>query len=69
MYVDVEHRTWNEIFPCMSYAYSTGQEITELTPFDHVSRCCITKPLDIMLPADHGTTRNESTDDVFIPKT
>lgn len=68
MYVDVEHKTWDEILPYVTFAYNTAvQETTQLTPFELVYGRRVTTPLDAMLPVDDGTTTSEGADD-FIQK-
>lgn len=68
MYIDVEHKTWDEILPYVTFAYNTAvQETTEFTPFELVYGRRVTTPLDAMLPVDHGTTRNDTTEE-FVEK-
>lgn len=68
MYVDVEHKTWDEILPYVTFAYNTAvQETTELTPFELIYGRRVTTPLDAMLPVDQDTSGNDSVDD-FVQK-
>lgn len=51
MYVDVEHKTWDEILPYATFAYNTAvQETTAMTPFQLVYGRTATTTLDSMLP-------------------
>lgn len=51
MYVDVEHRTWDEILPFVTFAYNTAvQETTGFSPFHLVHGRQATTMLDAMLP-------------------
>ena len=51
MYVDVEHKTWDEILPYVTFAYNTAiQETTQMTPFELVYGRQATTMLDAMLP-------------------
>ena len=51
MYVDVEHKTWDEILPYVTFAYNTAiQETTQMTPFELVYGRQPTTMLDAMLP-------------------
>ncbi|KAM7288648.1 uncharacterized protein ISCGN_028848 [Ixodes scapularis] len=57
MYVDVEHKTWDEVLPYVTFAYNTAvQETTGVTPFQLVYGRAVTTMLDSMLP-------HESVDD------
>ncbi|KAM7301261.1 DDE-type integrase/transposase/recombinase [Ixodes scapularis] len=61
MYVDVEHRTWDEVLPYVTFAYNTAvQETTGFTPFQLVHGRKVTTMLDAMLP--HKPVDNESDD-------
>ncbi|KAM7297650.1 uncharacterized protein ISCGN_022801 [Ixodes scapularis] len=59
MYVDVEHKTWDEVLPYVTFAYNTAvQETTGVTPFQLVHGRKVTTMLDAMLPhepADDGS--------------
>ena len=51
MYVDIEHKTWDEILPYVTFAYNTAiQETTGYTPFHLVYGREPTTMLDAMLP-------------------
>lgn len=51
MYVDVEHTTWDEILPYVTFAYNTAtQETTGMTPFSLVYGRAAKSTLDAMLP-------------------
>ncbi|KAM7298845.1 DDE-type integrase/transposase/recombinase [Ixodes scapularis] len=51
MYVDLEHKTWDEVLPYVTFAYNTAvQKTTEFTPFELVHRRKVTTMLDAMLP-------------------
>lgn len=51
MYVDVEHKTWDEVLPYVTFAYNTAiQETTHMTPFELVYGRQPTTMLDAMLP-------------------
>ncbi|KAM7313144.1 DDE-type integrase/transposase/recombinase [Ixodes scapularis] len=61
MYVDVEHKTWDEVLPYVTFAYNTAvQEATGVTPFQLVHGREVTTMLDAMLP--HEPSDNESDD-------
>ena len=61
MYVDVEHKTWDEVLPYVTFAYNTAvQETTGVTPFQLVHGRKVTTMLDAMLPHDPS---DDSTDD------
>ncbi|KAM7288282.1 Transposon Ty3-I Gag-Pol polyprotein [Ixodes scapularis] len=61
MYVDVEHKTWDEVLPYVTFAYNTAvQETTGVTPFQLVHGRKVTTMLDAMLP--HEPSDNESDD-------
>lgn len=51
MYVDVEHRTWDDILPYVTFAYNTAtQETTGFSPFRLVHGREVITMLDAMLP-------------------
>ncbi|KAM7289839.1 DDE-type integrase/transposase/recombinase [Ixodes scapularis] len=51
MYVDVEHKTWDEVLPYVTFAYNTAvQETTGVAPFQLVHGRKVTTMLDAMLP-------------------
>lgn len=51
MYVDVRHKTWDEILPYVTFAYNTAvQETTRFTPFRLVYGRDVQTMLDAMLP-------------------
>lgn len=51
MYVDVQHKTWDEILPYITFAYNTAtQETTRFTPFRLVYGREARTMLDVMLP-------------------
>ncbi|KAM7296834.1 DDE-type integrase/transposase/recombinase [Ixodes scapularis] len=53
MYVDVEHKTWDEVLPYVTFAYNMAiQETTGITPFQLVHSRKVTTMLDAMLPQD-----------------
>ncbi|KAM7309909.1 DDE-type integrase/transposase/recombinase [Ixodes scapularis] len=58
MYADVEHKTWDEVLPYVTFAYNTAvQETTGVTPFQLAHCRKVTTMLDAMLPhepADDG---------------
>ncbi|KAM7297632.1 hypothetical protein ISCGN_022783 [Ixodes scapularis] len=61
MYVDVEHKTWDEVLPYVTFAYNTAvQETTGFTPFQLVHGRKVTTMLDAVLP--HEPADNESDD-------
>lgn len=54
MYVDVQHKTWDEILPYVTFAYNTAtQETTRFTPFYLVYGREAQTMLDAMLPCDN----------------
>ncbi|KAM7287669.1 WAS/WASL-interacting protein family member 2-like [Ixodes scapularis] len=59
MHVDVDHKTWDEVLPYVTFAYNTAvQETTGVTPFQLVQGRKVTTMLDAMLPhepADDGS--------------
>lgn len=60
MYVDVEHKTWDDVLPYVTFAYNTAvQETTRMTPFSLLyGRDPITM-LDAMLPHVEDDGLNE----------
>ncbi|KAM7298103.1 Transposon Ty3-I Gag-Pol polyprotein [Ixodes scapularis] len=61
MYVDVEHKTWDEVLPYVTFAYNTAvQKTTGFTPFQLVHGRKVTTMLDAMLP--HEPSDNQSDD-------
>lgn len=51
MYVDVGHKTWDEVLPYVTFAYNTApQETTQMTPFELVFGRQVATMLDAMLP-------------------
>ncbi|XP_037573115.1 uncharacterized protein LOC119455750 [Dermacentor silvarum] len=51
MYVDVAHKTWDEILPYVTFAYNTApQETTQMTPFELVFGRQVATMLDAVLP-------------------
>ncbi|KAM7282081.1 DDE-type integrase/transposase/recombinase [Ixodes scapularis] len=61
MYVDVEHKTWDEVLPYVTFAYNTAvQETTGVTPFQLVYGRAVTTMLDSMLPHE---SVNDGSDD------
>lgn len=67
MYVDVEHRTWDEVLPYATFAYNTAeQETTRLAPFQLVYGRPVTTMLDAMLPISHGDDVTNAYADVDI---
>lgn len=65
MYIDVDHKNWDEILPYVTFAYNTArQETTRVTPFSLVYGREVTTLLDAMLPhecGDHETGAEEFT--------
>lgn len=60
MYVDVEHKMWDEILPYVTFAYNTAvQETTQFTPFELVYGRHVTSTLDAMLPVDDNSPTSE----------
>lgn len=69
MYVDVEHKNWEEILPYVTFTYNTAQqETTRMSPFRLLYGREVTTMLDAMLPherdiddtdADYITQRAE----------
>lgn len=57
MYADVEHRTWDEVLPFVTFAYNTAiQETTGFSPFYLAHGRHVNTMLDAMLPhlpSDH----------------
>lgn len=67
MYVDVEHKTWDDILAYVTFAYNTAvQETTGLTPFQLVYGRTVTTTLDSMLPVQQDEY-NDDVDD-FVQK-
>lgn len=61
MYIDVNHKTWDEILPYATFAYNTAvQETTRFTPFELVYGRQVTTTLDAMLPVDNSDTTDEN---------
>lgn len=53
MYVDVQHKTWDQVLPYVTFAYNTAiQETTRFTPFRLVYGREVQTTLDAMLPHD-----------------
>lgn len=53
MYADVQHKTWDEILPYVTFAYNTAtQETTRFTPFRLVYGRDVQTMLDAMIPYD-----------------
>lgn len=53
MYVDVRHKTWDQVLPYVTFAYNTAiQETTQFTPFRLVYGREVQTMLDAMLPHD-----------------
>ncbi|XP_075526243.1 uncharacterized protein LOC142557938 [Dermacentor variabilis] len=51
MYVDVRHKTWDEVLPYVAFAYNTAPpETTQVTPFELVFGRQVATMLDVMLP-------------------
>lgn len=64
MYVDLEHKNWDEILPYATFAYNTAmQETTRCAPFELVYGRSVTTTLDAMLPVDQGDMASTDTDD------
>lgn len=64
MYVDIEHKNWDEILPYITFAYNTAkQETTRMTPFSLVHGREVRTMLDAMLP--HECDDNETSADAF----
>lgn len=65
MYVDLNHKTWDEILPYATFAYNTAvQETTRFTPFELVFGRPVTTTLDAMLPVDNGMITGTEIDDI-----
>lgn len=57
MYVDVQHKNWDEILPYITFAYNTAkQETTRMTPFSLVHGREVRTMLDAMLPHEWDAT-------------
>lgn len=53
MYVDLQHKNWDEILPYATFAYNTAmQETTRFSPFELVYQRSLTTTLHAMLPVD-----------------
>lgn len=53
MYIDVQHKTWREVLPYVTFAYNTAtQETTRFTPFRLLYDRDVQTMLDAMLPCD-----------------
>lgn len=64
MYIDLNHKTWDEILPYATFAYNTAmQETTRFTPFELVFGRQVTTTLDAMLPVDNGVLTGTEIDD------
>lgn len=65
MYVDIEHKNWDDILPYITFAYNTArQETTRMTPFRLVHGREVRTMLDAMLPHEPdeiGTDADEFT--------
>uniref|UniRef100_UPI00292D4351 DDE-type integrase/transposase/recombinase n=1 Tax=Bradyrhizobium sp. 33ap4 TaxID=3061630 RepID=UPI00292D4351 len=63
MYIDVEHRTWDEILPYVTFAYNTAvQETTGFTPFRLVHGRDASTMLDAMLPHEPNDEESDTLD-------
>lgn len=63
MYVDVQHKTWDDILPYVTFAYNTAvQETTQTTPFQLVYGRQPTTMLDTMLPHVEDEDLNSDVD-------
>lgn len=63
MYVDVQHKTWDNILPYVTFAYNTAvQETTQTTPFQLVYGRQPTTMLDTMLPHVEDEDLNSDVD-------
>lgn len=57
MYVDVQHKTWDQVLPYVTFAYNTAiQETTRFTPFRLVYGREVQTMLDAMLPHDYDAS-------------
>lgn len=64
MYVEQNHKTWNEILPYATFAYNTAlQETTRFTPFELVFGRPVTTTLDAMLPGHNDVVTGTDIDD------
>lgn len=64
MYVDVEHKNWDEILPYVTFAYNTAkQETTRMTPFSLVHGREVRTMLDAMLPHECDDSATDA--DIF----
>lgn len=65
MYVDVQHKTWDEILPYVTFAYNTAtQETTRFTPFRLVYGRDVQSMLDAMIPYDDTSQHEQLAPDV-----
>lgn len=63
MYVNVEHKNWDNILPYVTFSYdTTRQETTRTTPFGPLHGREVTTMLDAMLPHNCGDTEDDDTD-------
>lgn len=63
MYVDVEHKNWDQILPYVTFAYNTArQETTRMTPFSLLHGREVTTMLDAMLPHDSSDSETDAAD-------
>ncbi|XP_064458652.1 uncharacterized protein LOC135368967 [Ornithodoros turicata] len=63
MYVDVEHKVWDEILPYVTFAYNTAvQETTRFTPFHLAHGHDASTMLDAMLPHEPSDEENDALD-------
>lgn len=54
MYADVQHKTWDQVLPYVTFAYNSAiQETTRFTPFRLVYGREVQTMLDAMLPHDY----------------
>ncbi|XP_064479143.1 uncharacterized protein LOC135392357 [Ornithodoros turicata] len=62
-YVDVEHKTWDEILPYVTFAYKTAvQETTRFTPFHIVHGRDAATMLDAKLPHEPSEEESDALD-------
>lgn len=65
MYIDLNHKNWDEILPYATFAYNTAvQETTRFTPFELVYGRQVTTPLDAMLPVDNSSIMDDDIEDM-----
>lgn len=63
MYIDVEHKTWDEILPYVTFAYNTAvQETTGFTPFRLLHGRNASTMLDAMLPHEPSEEESDALD-------